>query len=107
MSTFLSSKGMKSFGRYGSVGFELLLSIAIGYYLGHLADGKLGTHWISLLGFLLGCYAGFRALFKAGKAMQRDAVTVKPLQVVVVGVISAALLVLGLLLLVRYIVGRS
>ncbi len=72
MSTFLSTKGMKSFGRYGSVGFELLLSIAIGYYLGHWADGKLGTHWISLVGFLLGCYAGFRALFKAAKRMERD-----------------------------------
>jgi hypothetical protein len=63
---------MKSFGRYGSVGFELLLSIAVGYYLGHWADGKLGTHWLSLVGFLLGCYAGFRALFKVAKGMQRD-----------------------------------
>ena len=44
---------------------------------------------------------------RKGKAMQRDAVTVKPLQVIVVGVISAALLVLGLLLLVRYIIAQS
>ena len=40
---------------------------------------------------------------RKGKAMQRDAVTIKPLQVIVVGVAFAALLVLGLLALVRLI----
>ena len=60
----LPSKGMKSLGRYGAVGFELLLSIAVGYYLGRWADGKLGTRWLALVGFLVGCYAGFRALFR-------------------------------------------
>jgi ATP synthase protein I len=70
--TLLQTKGMKSFGRYGSVGFELLASIAVGYYLGHWLDGKLGTRWLGLVGFLLGCYAGFRALFRTAKQMQRD-----------------------------------
>jgi hypothetical protein len=63
---------MKSYGRYGSVGLELVLSIAVGYYIGHWADGKLGTHWVGFVGFLIGCYSGFRALFKAGRTMQRD-----------------------------------
>lgn len=63
---------MKSFGRYGSVGFELLLSIAVGYYLGHWLDGKFGTRWIGFVGFILGCYAGFRGLFRAAKQMERD-----------------------------------
>jgi F0F1-type ATP synthase assembly protein I len=67
-----SMKGMKAFGRYGSLGFELLGSIAVGYYLGTYLDKKAGTHWIAFVGFLLGCYAGFRALFKAAKTMQRD-----------------------------------
>ena len=40
---------------------------------------------------------------RRGKNMQRDAVTIKPLQVVVVGVVLAALLVFGLLALVRFI----
>jgi F0F1-type ATP synthase assembly protein I len=65
-------KGMKSVGRYGSLGFELLGSIAVGYYLGVWLDKKAGTHWISFVGFLLGCYAGFRALFRVAKKMQRD-----------------------------------
>lgn len=68
----LRSKGLKSFGRYGSVGLELLLSIAVGYYLGHWLDTKLGTRWISFVGFLLGCYAGFRSLFRTANQMQRD-----------------------------------
>ena len=68
----LAMKGMKAFGKYGALGFELLISIAVGYYLGHFLDQKLGTRWIALVGFLLGCYAGFRALFRAGKQMQRD-----------------------------------
>lgn len=70
--TLLRTKGLKSFGQYGSVGLELILSIAVGYYLGHWLDGKLGTRWISVVGFLLGCYAGFRSLFRAAKQMQRD-----------------------------------
>jgi hypothetical protein len=65
-------KGMKAFGRYGSLGFELLGSIAVGYYLGVWADKKLGTHWIAFAGFLLGCYAGFRALYRASQTMTRD-----------------------------------
>ena len=65
-------KGMKSFGRYGSLGFELLGSIAVGYYGGSWLDKKFGMHWIAFAGFVLGCYAGFRALFKAAKTMQRD-----------------------------------
>lgn len=69
---FLQTKGLKSYGRYGAVGFELLASIAIGYYLGRWLDGKFGTHWIAFVGFLLGCYAGFRALFVAASQMQRD-----------------------------------
>lgn len=65
-------KGMKSYGKYGSLGLELLLSMAVGYYLGHWLDGRFGTRWIALVGFGLGLYAGFRALFKAGKQMQKD-----------------------------------
>lgn len=69
----LRTKGMKAYGKYGAIGFELLLSIGIGYYLGHWADGKLGTgQWLSLLGFGVGCYAGFKALWRAAKQMEKD-----------------------------------
>ncbi len=67
-----SPKGMKALGRYGSLGLELLIAMAVGYYGGGWLDKKLGTHWIAAVGFLLGCYAGFRAMFKAAQRMQRD-----------------------------------
>ena len=67
------SKGMRAFGRYGSVGFELIASMGVGYYGGHWLDGKFGTHWIAAVGFLLGVYTGFRALFRTAKMMQKDA----------------------------------
>jgi len=44
---------------------------------------------------------------RKGKAMQRDAVTIKPLHVIVVGVVLAALFVVTLLLLVRLIVANA
>jgi DUF2970 family protein len=44
---------------------------------------------------------------RKGKAMARDAVTIKPLQVIVVGLILAALFVLSLLALVRFIVSQT
>ena len=65
-------KGMKAWGKYGAVGLELLLSIAVGYYVGLFLDRRFGTHWIAFVGFVLGCYTGFRALFRAAKQMQRD-----------------------------------
>ena len=52
---------------------RMIESIAVGYYLGHWVDGKLGTgRWLSLVGFLIGCYAGFKALFRVAKQMQKD-----------------------------------
>ncbi len=44
---------------------------------------------------------------RRGKAMQRDAVTIRPAQVIVVGVILAAVLVVSLLLLVRFIIAHA
>ncbi len=68
-----TSNAWKELGRYGSVGLDLLLSMAIGYYGGRWIDARLGTHgWITLVGFLGGTAVGFRTLFRAGKTMQRD-----------------------------------
>ena len=44
---------------------------------------------------------------RKGNAMQRDAVTIKPLQVVVVGVLLAAVFVITLLVIVRIIVSSA
>ena len=44
---------------------------------------------------------------RKGKAMQRDAVTIRPHQVILVGIVIAAILVLALILLVRTITRGS
>lgn len=63
----------KQIGRYGTVGLELVLSMAIGYGLGRWADGKMGTKFLALVGLLVGVYAGFRNLVRAAQFMQREA----------------------------------
>lgn len=69
-----SNKPWKAYGRYGSIGIELVLSILLGYYGGHWLDGKVGGDkgYITAAGFLIGVYAGFRSLFAVAKKMQRD-----------------------------------
>jgi ATP synthase protein I len=63
----------KDYGRYGSVGIDLILSMAVGYYGGRWIDARVGAHgWITLAGFLAGLGVGFRTIFRAGKHMQRD-----------------------------------
>lgn len=62
----------KAYGRYGTVGIELVASVILGYLAGHWLDGKFDTAWISIVGFILGTYAGFRSLFATAKKMQAD-----------------------------------
>lgn len=63
----------KQIGRYGTVGLELVVSMAVCYWIGRWADGKLGTKYLALVGLLLGVFAGFRNLMRAANAMQREA----------------------------------
>ena len=56
-------------------------------------------------GFLRVVLAVFWSFFgvRKGEAMRRDAVTIKPYQVIIVGVVFAALLVFTLIIIVRII----
>ena len=69
-----SSKPWTAYGRYGSVGIELVLSIMLGWYGGHWLDGRIGGGhgYLTATGFLIGVYAGFRALFAVAKKMEKD-----------------------------------
>ncbi len=63
----------KSYGRYGTVGIELIVSMALGYYGGRYLDARVGGRgWVTFVGFLLGVGVGFRSIFAAGRHMQRD-----------------------------------
>ena len=62
-------------------------------------DGRKSATLPQVAGAVFWSFFGVRK----GKAMQRDAVTIKPVQVIVVGVAFAASIVLALLALVRVI----
>ena len=62
-------------------------------------DGRKSATLPQVAGAVLWSFFGVRK----GNAMQRDAVTIKPMQVIIVGVAFAALIVLALLALVRVI----
>lgn len=64
---------LKDYGRYGTVGIELIIWIGLGTYAGKWLDRRLGTHgWPVMAGFMFGVFAGFYSLWKTGRAMQRD-----------------------------------
>jgi len=64
----------KAYGRYGTVGLELVLSIAIAAIIGHYLDGKFfpGKLYLTIAFAIGGTYAGFRQLYKAAKRLERD-----------------------------------
>ncbi len=63
----------KGYAVYSTVGLEFALSIFFGLFVGRWADGKLGTgSKLALFGFFIGTAAGFRAIWRAAKRMQRD-----------------------------------
>jgi ATP synthase protein I len=64
----------KAVGRYGTVGFELILSIAIGWWVGHWLDSKFfpGRWYLTLAFTIGGVYTGFRALYKTAKKMEAE-----------------------------------
>ena len=64
---------LKGLGEHGTVGLELVLSILLGFLGGRWLDGKLGTHgWLTVIGFLLGAFAGFRSLYRAAVKMRKE-----------------------------------
>jgi ATP synthase protein I len=64
-------KGMAS---YATVGLEFGLSLLVGLFGGRWLDAKLGTGpWLAIVGFGFGAAAGFRAIYRAAQAANRDA----------------------------------
>lgn len=52
-------------GRYSHIGFILPASIVVGLIIGAALDRWLKTSWITLVGLLVGCVAGFVELIRA------------------------------------------
>lgn len=55
----------RQIGRYSHLGLVLPASTVVGLLIGAALDRWLGTKWITLVGLLLGCTAGFVELIRA------------------------------------------
>ncbi len=54
------------------IGITMLIPILMCGIGGAYLDGKLGTKWIGLLGFILGAIAGFQNVYRLVKKYLRD-----------------------------------
>lgn len=56
---------------FGSVGLELVICLAVGYFGGRYLDQQLDTApWLSVVGFVFGVGAGIKSLHRAYVQMQ-------------------------------------
>lgn len=61
---------LKEAGRFGTLGLELLVFLAVGYGIGHAIDQRFGTRWGEPVGFAFGIFGGFYNLWKLTKKAQ-------------------------------------
>ena len=65
----------RAFGhaKMSSVGIEMAVCVLLGWGLGHWLDGEAGTApWMTIVFFLCGVAAGFKALIRAGREAKRQ-----------------------------------
>lgn len=66
-------RALRSAGRMSAVGWEFAAAVVGCLLLGWWADKKLGTSpWLSMVGLVLGSFAGFWTLFKAARELSRE-----------------------------------
>lgn len=64
---------LRVLGRAGTVGIEMVVSTAVGYFGGRWLDGELGTApWLQWVGLGLGLAAGFRALYRVARQTRKE-----------------------------------
>jgi len=66
---------LKKYGRYGTVGLELIFSMGIGFFAGQWLDRRYfgNKGYATLIGFGIGLVAGFRNLFRVARIATREA----------------------------------
>ena len=64
---------LKRYLRFSTIGLEMGLSVALGYYIGKWLDTYFGsTPWLLLLFVFFGLSAGFLSLWRSLRAMQDE-----------------------------------
>ncbi len=67
------------------------------------APPRRSATWLEVVPVVLSSFSGIRK----GKSMHRDTISIRPQQVIVVGIVMAALLVTLLVLVVRFIIASA
>ena len=60
---------MATAARYSEMAFTIPAGVVVGYFVGRWLDGRLGTHWVYILGLILGAAAG---LFQVVRLLTQD-----------------------------------
>jgi ATP synthase protein I len=60
---------MAAVARYSEIAFTIPAGVIVGYFAGRWLDGRFGTHWIYILGLILGAAAG---LIQVVRQLMRD-----------------------------------
>lgn len=60
---------MATAARYTEIAFTIPAGVILGYFGGRWLDGRFGTHWIYILGLILGAAAG---LTQVVRQLMRD-----------------------------------
>ena len=63
----------KALGNYGTLGMEIALSVVVGLFGGQWLDKKLGTSFLTWVGFAYGLAAASRAIYRAVRKSNREA----------------------------------
>ncbi|MFW5920401.1 MAG: AtpZ/AtpI family protein [Polyangiales bacterium] len=64
---------LRVLGRHGTVGLEMGLSVAVGFFGGRWLDGLFGTGpWLKWIGLGFGLAAGFRALYRVARQVRDE-----------------------------------
>ncbi len=66
---------LKKYGRYGTVGLELLLSMGLGFFAGQWVDKRYfgNKGYATMVGFFFGLAVGFRNLWRVAKVATKEA----------------------------------
>ncbi len=65
-------KQLRSLGDVASIGIEMAVSIAVGYFGGRWLDGHFGTKWIQWVGLALGIFTGYRSLYRLTRKTKKE-----------------------------------
>ena len=62
----------RQIGRYSNLGFILPSAVVVGLLIGYALDRYFKTKWITLVGLLVGCVAGFVELIRGAIRASKD-----------------------------------